>query len=133
VKEFEMPGGPLTGAAGILGWKLIGSLAGLGAIGAGLAAVVVMCMTRPRDDKEWVVAIVSTVMSSVCGGSAFIQWQGIEHWVYTPFGLVALLGVAFACGLPGWALIRWFFNYVLKREGRGIDEIVREAKELVTK
>ena len=118
-----------TGAAGIAGWKLIGGLAGLGAIGAGLAAIVVMCATTPRDPKEWAVGLISTVMASVTGGAAVVEHLEIQHWAFRPFGLVALLGLSFACGLPGWAIVRWTFNAIRKREGKGIDEIAQEVRD----
>lgn len=42
---------PISGtAAGVAGWKIIGGLAGMGAIGAGLASFVVMNMTRPKSE-----------------------------------------------------------------------------------
>lgn len=115
-------------AAGIAGWKLIGGLAGLGAIGAGLAAIVVMCATTPRDPKEWAVGLISTVVSSIGGGAAVAMYFGFQHWALEPVGLVALLGLCFACGLPGWALVRWTFNMIRQREGQGIDTIAREVR-----
>ena len=115
-------------AAGALGWKLIGGLAGLGAIGAGLATIVVMCITRPKDDREWIVALISTVMSSVGGGAGVVVHFGLQSWAHDFFGLVAMIGLVFACGLPGWALVRWLFNYIGKREGKGIDEVISEAR-----
>lgn len=115
-------------AAGIAGWKLIGGLAGMGAIGAGLAAIVVMCFMTPRDPKEWAVGIISTVIASMAGGSAVVQYLGIQHWVDSHFGLMALIGLVFACGLPGWAIVRWTFNAIRKRDGQGIDELIREIR-----
>ncbi|MFD2756211.1 hypothetical protein [Comamonas terrae] len=117
-----------TGAAGVAGWKLIGGLAGLGVMGAGLAAIVVMCASTPRDPKEWAVGLISTVVASVAGGAAVVQYLGIQHWALNPFGLMALLGLCFTCGLPGWALVRWTFNAIRKREGLGIDDIAKEVK-----
>lgn len=120
---------PISGAAaGAAGWKLIGGLAGMGAIGAGLAAIVVMSMTKPKSDQEWRVALISTVMGSVCGGAAVVQYLGIQHWVQTPFGLVAMIGLVFACGLPGWALVRWAFNYIEKRKDADLAEVVKDVK-----
>ena len=43
---------PTSTGAGILGWKLIGGLAGLGAIGSGLAAIVVMCIMTDRKSTR---------------------------------------------------------------------------------
>lgn len=121
------PTSSATGA-GIIGWKLIGGLAGLGAIGAGLAALVVMCMTPPRDPREWIVGVVSTVVASIGGGAVLVRWLELQHWALDEVGLVALFGLVFACGLPGWAVVRWVFNSIRAREGQGIDEIAREVR-----
>lgn len=118
-----------SGALGILGWKLIGGLAGIGAIGAGLAFLVVVCLMRPRTQSEWIVSIVSTVLGSISGGAAVIQHFSLQHWAFSPFGLVAMLGLVFACGLPAWAIVRWTFTYINKNEGRDIAEIVAELRE----
>lgn len=116
-------------AAGIAGWKLIGGLAGLGAIGAGLAAIVVMCITTPREPKEWAVGLISTVMASVAGGSAVVQYLSIQHWANSHFGLIALIGLCFTCGLPGWALVRWVFNSIRRREGQGIEQVINDVRK----
>ena len=115
--------------AGILGWKLIGGLAGMGAIGAGLAAIVVMCLMTPRGRKEWAVGLISTVISSISGGAAVVEYFEIQHWTSSFFGLVAMFGLVFVCGLPGWAMVRWTFNAIRKREGEGIDDIVKEVRD----
>src|SRR3546814_511085 len=99
-----------TTGAGFVAWKAIGGLAGMGAIGAGLAAIVVMCVMRPRTAAEWAVGLISTVVGSIAGGAAFITYFEIQHWANHPLGLVAMLGIVFACGLPAWALVRWTFN-----------------------
>lgn len=120
-----------TGAAGVAGWKIIGGLAGMGAIGAGLAAFVVMSLTKPKTDQEWRVALICTLVSSIGGGSALVRYLGFQHWVEDPFGMVAMLAFAFACGLPGWALIRALFIFLDKRRDAGIDELARAAKEII--
>lgn len=54
---------PISGsAAGVAGWKLSGGLAGASSIGAGLAALVVMCMNPPRTERGWWPAVISTVV-----------------------------------------------------------------------
>lgn len=117
------------GAAGVAGWKLIGGLAGAGAIGAGLAAIVVMCITTPRSPREWAVGLISTVMGSIGGGAAVIQHFELQAWAQTPIGLVAMLGLVFSCGLPGWAIVRWLFNYIVERQGAGIDDIAADVRK----
>lgn len=127
IMQMEPTSSSAAGAA--IGWKLIGGLAGLGAIGAGLAALVVICMTPPKEPREWVVALVSTVVSSIGGGAVVVQWLELQHWTATQLGLVALFGLVFACGLPGWAIVRWIFNSIRRREGRGIESILREVRK----
>lgn len=118
-----------TGAAGVAGWKLLGGLAGMGAIGAGLAAVVVMSMTKPKSEQEWRVALISTVMGSVGGGACLARYLGIQHWADDPIGLVALLCVVFACGLPAWALVRALFRYLDKHKDDDLAELVQDVKK----
>lgn len=129
-----MSGEPVSGAAtAAFGWKLIGGLAGMGAIGAGLAALVVMCMTRPNNDREWVVGLVSTFMSSLGGCAGMVVYFGWQHMAESAFGLMALGGLFFSCGLPGWALVRWLFNGIVKRDAAKADlfHVVKEVKESI--
>ncbi len=46
-------------------------------------------------------------------------------------GLVALGGLIFGCGLPGWAIVRWVFNFIEKNRDAGIDEVAKEVKEVL--
>lgn len=110
------------------GWKFIGGLAGVAAIGAGLASLVVMCTMTPRSPKEWAVGITSTVMGSVCGGAAVVQYYGLHDWTRDYVGMVAVLGIVFTCGLPAWALVRWAFNWIEKRQGKDLGEVFQDAK-----
>lgn len=114
--------------AGIAGWKLIGGAAGVAAGGAGLASIVVMCMNRPRTDAEWVVALITTVIGSICGGAAVISYFSLHGWMSNWVGLVAVLGLVFSCGLPAWAIVRWVFNYINKHHDSSIDEVVDDVK-----
>jgi hypothetical protein len=123
---------PISGtAAGVAGWKLLGGLAGLGAIGAGLASIVVMSMTRPKSDQEWRVALICTVVGSIGGGFALARYLGIQSWAQDPIGFVGLISIVFTCGLPAWALVRALFVFLDKRRDAGIDEIVKDVKEMV--
>lgn len=120
---------PISGtAAGVAGWKVIGGLAGMGAIGAGLAAFVVMAMTKPKSDQEWRVALISTLVGSIGGGAALVRYLGIQHWAQDLFGIVAMLALSFACGLPAWALVRALFLYLDKRRDVDLVEIAKEVK-----
>lgn len=115
-------------AAGIAGWKLIGGASGFAALGAALASVVVMLMTPPRSPREWAVGLISTVVCSVAGGSWLLHWLGLADLATSgPTGLATLFGLCFACGLPGWALVRALFTWLARRDGKDLGELARDA------
>lgn len=95
-----------------------------------MASVVVMCAMTPRSPKEWAVGIISTLAASIGGGAAVIQHFGLQSWANSPIGLVAMFGLVFACGLPGWALVRWLFNYIAKRQNADLADVVAEVRNL---
>lgn len=117
-----------------MGWKLLAWALAAGGVAAGLATIVVMCVTTPRDSKEWAVALISTLVSSLSLGSGVVLCLGLhQHLASTDLsevilGLIAIGGVLFASGLPGWALVRAVFTTIRKREGQGIDQIVQEIR-----
>ncbi len=65
-----------SGAAGAAAFKAVGGASAVAAGGASLAAVVVMLMTPPRMPREWAVGLISTVVSSIDGGAAVIEYLG---------------------------------------------------------
>jgi hypothetical protein len=129
LKMPEPTSSSVAGAAAA--YKAFGGTAAAIASGATLAAVVVMLMTPPRTRREWAVGLISTVVSSVGGGAAVIQYFGLHDWVQSQLGLMAMGGLIFACGLPGWAIVRWVFNFIDKNREAGIDEIARDVKEIL--
>lgn len=118
-----------SAAAGVAGWKLIGGAAGVVAGGAGLASAVVMLMTPPRSPREWAVGLISTVVCSIAGGSWLLHWLGMADLAATgPAGLATLFGLCFACGLPGWALVRALFTWLERRKDKDLGELVQDAR-----
>jgi len=127
-----------SAAAGVAGWKLIGGAAGAAGIGAAMAAIVVMCMTLPRSLREWAVALISTVICSLGGGALVILKFNLLGAVAQAGSdidllvtLMGVLGIVFACGLPGWAVVRWVFNWLDKRKDRDLGEIVGEVRGVI--
>ncbi len=94
---------------------------------AGLAAIVVMLWMRPKSVREWAVALISTVVSSVCGGAALVQHLGLNHWADNTIGLMGLGGLIFAAGLPGWVIVRAGFAWAEKRKGKDLYELIGEG------
>jgi uncharacterized membrane protein YadS len=98
---------------------------------AGLAAIVVMLWIQPKSKREWAMALICTLVSSVCGGSAVVQYLHLNEWASTQAGLMGLAGIIFAAGLPGWVLVRAAFAWFEKRKGKDIAELLIEVKEAV--
>jgi len=115
-----------SAAGGYAAYKLAVTLG----IPAGIAAVIVMSMTRPKGQKEWVLALVSTVASSVYGGAYAVRHYGLQDWGSTFDGELALGGLRLLCGLPAWVIVRACFLWAEKRRGKDIVEIIAEAKEM---
>ncbi len=120
-----------SAAAGAAGFKAIGGTAGALGLGAAVATIVVMLMTPPRSPREWAVGLISTVIGSIAGGAAVIEHFQLQAWMTSFNGLLAVLGIAFACGLPAWAIVRWVFTYIERSRGKDIAEVAREVKEML--
>lgn len=103
----------------------------LGAFGffAFLAAILVMVMTLPKTPREFVVAMICTVVSSVCGGAFLVRWLDIGSWVQDDIGMVALCGIIFVCGLPAWVIVRAWFAWSESRKDKALPEMVKEFRE----
>ena len=119
---------PASTAAGGLALYKLGLLGMLATVGV---AVVVMAMTIPRTVREFVVALISTVVASFCGGAFVIRWLDIGHWVNDDIGLVGLLAVVFTCGLPAWVVVRGWFAYTEARKTRSVLELIREVRAAI--
>lgn len=99
-------------------------------IPAGLAAVVVMLYIQPKTKREWAMALICTVMSSMCGGALAIEYLQLQHLASGGLsGLMAMAGVIFACGLPGWVIVRALFAWMEKRKDLDLPELIKEAKK----
>jgi len=103
----------------------------LGAFGffAFLAAILVMAMTLPKTVREFVVAMICTVVSSVCGGAFLVRWLDIGSWVQDDIGMIALCGLVFVCGLPAWVIVRAWFAWSESRKDKALPEMVKEFRE----
>jgi hypothetical protein len=122
-----------SAAGGFVVWKAVGGLAGFAAVGAALSAVVSMCMMTPRSPREWAVGLISTVISSLAGGAYAILKLGLHERLPSDptvlyLSLVAGLGIVFACGLPGWAIVRMLFTFLEKRKNSDLLDVANEVR-----
>lgn len=115
-----------SAAGGFVAYKLAVAFG----IPAGLAAIVVMLWIQPKSKREWAMALICTVMGSMCGGALAIDYLGLHHLAEKGVpGLMAMAGVIFASGLPGWVIVRAWFAWADKRKGKDLGELVADAKE----
>jgi len=73
----------------------------------------------PHRHREWAVGVISTVVTGIGGGAIAVQYFGLQEWVESVTGLVALGGLIFGSGLPGWAIVRWFLTSSRRTGVRG--------------
>lgn len=115
-----------TGGGGLALYKLALALG----IPAVLVSVVVMSWTQPKSKREWASALICTVVSSVGGGAGLVEYFGLQHLATGGMiGLVALGGVIFACGLPGWVIVRAGFAWADKRKDKDLGELYQDIKK----
>ena len=112
-----------SSAAGFAAYKLAMAFG----LPAGLAAIIVMLWIQPKSKREWAMALICTVVSSVCGGAAVIQHYGLNAWADNTIGLMGLAGLIFAAGLPGWVLVRAGFAWAERRKGKDLAELIADA------
>ncbi|MFW1950592.1 hypothetical protein [Acinetobacter beijerinckii] len=117
-----------VGAAALV--KLYGLITIL-AVAAFLSYLIVVMTREPRSRKEWVISLVTTLVGSIAGGSLVVQRFGLHEWSSNWFGMCALGGIIFCCGLPFWAIVRWTFNYINTHEGSTIIDVFKEVKKEV--
>lgn len=113
-----------TSAGGVALYKL-----GVFGFVAMLASVLVMSMTVPRSSRELVAALISTLTFSLLGGAVAIKQLGLESMVHGDMiDMMSLCALIFACGSPGWVLMRAVFNWTESRRDLEIDDLVKSAK-----
>lgn len=115
---------PLSSAAsGMLLYKL-------GAFGfaAALAAIVVMAMNPPATRKELMVSLICTVTASLSGGSFVLHKFNLLPMMTDVFGTMAAFGIVFACGLPGWVVVRWWFAFADERKDKSLLDVINEVR-----
>jgi len=126
---MEDTGMLIAATAKISGTKALAALGG----GLAIASVIVMAMTKPATHKEMVVALTCTFASSIFGGSAVVAYFHLQPWTHGPFGLMGIMGIACACGLPGWVTVRSVFIFLEKNRDKGIDWYINTVKEWLGK
>lgn len=93
-----------------------------------MIATVVMMTRMPKNPQEWAVGIICTVVSSIAGGSFVIMYLKLHQWVNDLWGVLALGGLFFVCGLPGWFLVRLTANFMHHHESKTIVDLIKYVK-----
>lgn len=99
--------------------------------GPTLAALVVMMLSQPKNGKQWVAMIISTVVCSLGLGAYVIKTHlGIIN-PQSSFDLMQIGAVFFVSGLPGWVLVRALFLYFESVSNKDILQILRDLKSIM--
>lgn len=113
--------------SGMAGGALLYKLGAFGGAAA-LAAIVVMAMNPPQSRRELLVALICTVTASLSGGAFVLHHFGLLALMADPFGTVAAFGIVFACGLPGWVVVRWWFAFADEHKDKNLKEVFDELR-----
>lgn len=71
------------------------------------------------------------MVTGIGGGAIAVQYFRLQEWVDFVTRLVALSGVISGCGLPGWAIVRWLFNFIERNRDAGIDQVAKAVREIL--
>ncbi len=86
---------------------------------------------RIVGERQRAAGVISRALTGIGGGPIAVQYFRLQEWVDSATGLVALGGLIFGCGLPGWAIVRWVFNFIEKNRDAGIGEVAKEVRKVL--
>jgi hypothetical protein len=119
----------ITAAAWVLGGALIAAFV--------LVTILVMVAKQPRTTKEWATALISTLFSSFGFGAYAVLYLGLHTKFHSAdtlevyLSILSMSGMVFACGLPGWVIVRVLFNTMESLQDKTVPEVVKAAKEVL--
>lgn len=95
------------------------------------ACIIVMAMTRPKSNREFIVAITATIAGAYFGPSVVILLCGIDFSAISAIDQdKARSLLTIVCGLPGWVIVRACFNWSEINKTKTIVELVGQLKAL---
>ncbi len=104
---------------------------------AALGTALVMAMTFPKNPRDFLAAILSSICSSFVGGVLFSfhckTWEPLiaaQTEVEMTIALLALAVPFFVAALPGWILVRSFFIYAEARKTMSLLDMILEVKSI---
>jgi len=104
---------------------------------AALGTALVMAMTFPKNPRDFLAAILSSICSSFVGGVLFSfhykTWEPLivaQTEVEMTIALLALAVPFFVAALPGWIIVRSFFIYAEARKTMSLLDMVIEIKNV---
>lgn len=124
-----------SGAAGLVGWKLLGGAAGIAAGGITLASFVVVLMTWPKNFRELAVVLISTFLCSLgVGAFVILYFDLLRFAIDVPLmqqvvAIIAMGALLFVCGLPGWLIVRSAFLWMSRRQDSDLAELAEDLAD----
>lgn len=120
-------------ASGLSAFKLVGLLI-VGALFVALAYLIVILFELPRNAKEWVVSLASTIGFSLGGGSMTLMYFELGYLVDIPHPFIGWCAIGFVLllwGLIGWWLIRVLFTTMVNNKDNDIFQIGKKIRGLI--
>lgn len=100
-----------------------------------LSLFVASILNKPISKKEWFCSAISTIIFSVCGGSMVIQYLNIQNWINSYMGSMAIGGIIFISGIPGWIIVKSIFMISKRKisDPEFIKSLIINGKAMATK
>jgi hypothetical protein len=93
--------------------------------------VLVMALTRPKTNREFVCAMIATIVGALFGPAFVVMLFGINFAsvsVNDQDHIRSLLTVV--CGMPGWVMVRAYFNWAEVSETKTIIDLIKQVKDV---
>ena len=95
------------------------------------ACVLVMALTRPKTNREIVCALIATFSGGIFGPSAVILFFDIKMATVSTMDQDYVRNLlTIICGLPGWVIVRAWFNWSEVNRKKTLVDLIEQIKEL---
>jgi len=95
------------------------------------ACIIVMALTKPKSNREFLCAITATFVGAIWGPSVLILFFHIDFSTVSAMDQDKVRNLlTVVCGLPGWVIVRACFNWSEVNRTKTIVDLVKQIKEL---
>ncbi len=96
------------------------------------ACAIVMAMTKPKSNREFLSAITATFVGAIYGPSLVILLFHIDLSNISAMDQDKVRSLfTVVCGLPGWVIIRACFNWSELNKTKTIIDLIKQFKDVL--